>query len=226
MTRPFRVVTAIARKDILIEWRTKTGLLSALVFAVLILAVQYVARDPTAVSALDIAPAALWITFSFATMIGLNRAFWLERRHRTLDAILLTGASPNAVFAGKFLANLWFVGTVELISIPLFVLFYNVPIWRQLPILLLVIFMATIAIVAIGTVLSSLAVQTPFAELLLPMVLLPFLVPPVVAGVQITARLLAERPLSEISGWLKLLGGFDVLFVGVCMLLFEATLRE
>jgi heme exporter protein B len=71
---------------------------------------------------------------------------------------------------------------------------------------------------------SSIVVQTGFAELMLPVLLLPFTVPPVVAAVQMTARILVDRPLSEMMGWFKLLAAFDLVFVAMPVLLFSATL--
>ena len=132
----------------------------------------------------------------------------------------------QAVFFGKLASNLVFVGTVELVSLPLFILFYDVPIVRGLPALLGITAMATVAFVAVGTLLSSMVVRTRFAELMLPLLLLPFLVPPVVGAVQATARILADRPLSEVQGWLKLLAAFDIVFVTISTFLFEATLEE
>lgn len=216
----------IAAKDISIELRTRTAFLSALVFAILVLAILFFARDPTAVSANDVAPGALWVTFTFAAMIGLNRAFLLEKENAAIDALILTGVPKTAIFIGKALGNLAFVFMVELVSLPLFVLFYNLDILAQLPSLILVIVMATVAFVSVGTLLSSMVVRTRFAELMLPLLLLPFLVPPIVSAVQATSRILAGRPLSEVSGWLNLLGGFDVAFVTLSILLFEATLAE
>jgi heme exporter protein B len=221
-----RAAWHIALKDIAIEWRTKTAFASGLVFAVLVLAVLFFSRDPTAVSSQDIAPGALWVTFTFAAMLGLNRAFLLEREMRALDGILLTPAPKAAIFWGKFGANLVFVGTIEAISLPLFVLFYDVPIWLRLGELVLVIAMATIAFVAVGTLLSAMAVRTRYAELMLPLLLLPFLVPPLVGGVQLTARLLEGRPLSDLGGWLRLIGAFDVAFVTLAALLFQVVLDE
>jgi len=217
---------AIAVKDIAIEWRTKTAFASGLVFAVLVLAVLFFSRDPTAVSSQDIAPGALWVTFTFAAMLGLNRAFLLEREMHGLDGILLTPVPRSAIFWGKFGANLVFVGTIEAISVPLFVLFYDVPIWLRFPELVLVIAMATIAFVAVGTLLSAMVVRTRYAELMLPLLLLPFLVPPLVGGVQLTARLLEGRPLSDLGGWLKLIGAFDIAFVTLSALLFQVVLDE
>lgn len=216
----------IAAKDIRIEWRTRTAVISALVFAILVLSILYVARDATAVPALALAPSALWVTFSFAAMIGLNRAFLTENELGAMDAIRLSGVSPSALFLGKFGSNLAFVGAVEGFGIPIFVLFYDVPIGAHLPALLLVTVMTTVAFVSVGTLLSAMVVQTRFAEVMLPVLLLPFLIPPVVAAVHLTAVLLGGRPLSAGLGWLKLLAAFDVAFVTLSTLLFEATLSE
>ena len=221
-----RVVWAIIAKDAMVEWRTKTAFLSAMVFAILVLSILFFARDPTAVSSLDVAPGALWVTFTFAAMVGLNRAFLLERENGAMDGMLLTPIPRTAIFVGKMGGNLLFVALVEAISIPLFILFYNVSLAGRLPQLILVTAMATVAFVAVGTLLSAMVVRTRFAELMLPVLLLPFLIPPVVGAVQVTARILAGRPLSEMMGWLKLLAGFDIVFCVLTVLLFEATLDE
>lgn len=226
MTDLLRVVAAIVVKDLTVEWRTRTALVSSISFAVLVLMVLYVARDTATVSALDIAPSALWVTFSFGAMVGLNRAFLLERDNRAMDAIRLTRAPLTSVFVGKLVANLAFVGLVELISLPIFVLFYDVPILNRFPELILVTVMATVAFVTVGTLLSAMVVQTRFAHMMLPVLLLPFLVTPIVGAVQMTAALLAGRPLSDVMGWLKLLAAFDIAFVAVSILLFEAALTE
>ena len=226
MREILRGALAIAAKDLAIEWRTKTAFVSSMTFAVLVLAVLFFARDPTVVGAVDVAPGSLWVTFTFAAMIGLNRAFLLERENRAMDGILLTPVPRAAVFVGKLLANLVFVGTVEAVSLPLFILFYDVSIGRGLPALVLVIAIATVGFVALGTLLSAMVVRTRFAELMLPLLLLPFLVPPIIGAVQVTASILAHRPLSEVAGWLKLLTAFDIVFLTVCTLLFERTLEE
>lgn len=221
-----RVVWAIIAKDAMVEWRTKTAFLSAMVFAILVLSILFFARDPTAVSSLDVAPGALWVTFTFAAMVGLNRAFLLERENGAMDGMLLTPIPRTAIFVGKMGGNLLFVALVEAISIPLFILFYNVSLAGRLPQLILVTAMATVAFVAVGTLLSAMVVRTRFAELMLPVLWLPFLIPPVVSAVQLTARILAGRPLSEMMPWLKLLAGFDIVFCVLTVLLFEATLDE
>jgi heme exporter protein B len=216
----------IAAKDVRLEFRTRTAFVSALVFTALVLAIFNFARDPSAVAAVDLAPGILWITFTFAGLLGLNRAFALERENRTIDALMLAPASRTALYLGKLFANLVFVGVVEAIALPLFALFFNVPLLPILAPLAGVVALATLGFVALGTLLSSIAVNTRFAELMLPVLMLPFLVPPVTAAVQLTARLFAARPVAELTAWLKLLVGYDIVVLVTAILVFDYTLDE
>lgn len=226
MANIVRLALAVAEKDIRVELRSRTALLSALVFAALVLVVFNFARDPTALSATVLAPSALWVTFALAAMVTLNRAFNIERENAALDGLLLAPVPREALFLGKLLANLAFVGTVELVTLPLFTLFFNVSLWEVLPGIVGVAVLATIGFVAVGTIFSAMAVRTRFAELMLPVLLLPFMVPPLIGAVQVTSRLLAERPLSEMLGWLRLLALYDVVFVTLCTLAFSAVVDE
>lgn len=226
MPEVIRLALAIAAKDIRVELRSRTALVSALVFAALVLVIFNFARDPTALSATDLAPSALWVTFALASMVALNRAFTIERENGALDGLLVAPVSREAIFVGKLLANLAFVGTVELVTLPLFTLFFNVSLWTVLPGVLGVAALATVGFVAVGTIFSAMAVRTRFAELMLPVLLLPFMVPPLIGAVQVTTRLLAGRPLSEMLGWLRLLALYDVVFVTLCTLVFSAVVDE
>ena len=67
----------VARKDLAIEFRTRTAFLSALVFALLGVTIFYFAWDATAVAAADLAPGVLWVIFTFA---GAARAAALVRQ--------------------------------------------------------------------------------------------------------------------------------------------------
>ena len=105
-----RLALAVAAKDIRAELRSRTALVSALAFAALVLVVFNFARDPTAVTSVDLAPSALWVTFAFGAVIALNRAFNVEREHGAIDGLLLAPIPREALYAGKVLANLAFVG--------------------------------------------------------------------------------------------------------------------
>lgn len=226
MARALRLALIIAGKDIRMELRTRTSLLSAAVFASLTLLVQNFARDPTAVSTLDLAPSVLWVTVAFAAVVAMNRAFTVERENAAFDGLLLAPVPREVLYLGKYLANLAFVLLVEAIALPLFVLFFNVGLGHALPGLLATMLLATTGFVAVGTVFSAMVVKTRFAELMLPVLLLPFMVPPLIFAVKTTVPLFAGRPLSEVLPGLRFLAIYDVVFLTLALLLFPAVVDE
>ena len=215
---------AIASKDLLVEFRSRTAVLAVAVFVVLVLVVFNFGRDPTAVSNIDLAPSILWVTFTFAAMLALNRAFQIELENQALEGLLLAPIDRGSIYLGKLTANLLFVAIIEVIGVPLIALFFNVRI--LLAPLVVVIALTTVGFVAVGTLFSAMTVRTRFAELLLPVLLLPFLILPLTWAVAATVRVLADRPLSEIAGWLKMLAVYDVVFLTLALLLFSATVTE
>jgi heme exporter protein B len=216
----------IARKDLTIEFRTRTAFLAVLVFAILGVAIFYFAWDVTAVAAMDLAPGVLWVIFTFSGLLSLQRSFGVELADRAMDVLLLSPVDREAIFLGKALANLIFVSGVQLLTIPSVALLYNLPLGRALPILFAIALLAAVGLVAIGTLFSAMAANTRLAELLLPMLSLPFFVPVVYGAAQATSTLLAGRPISEAWPFLKLLIAFDVVFLTACTLAFPFTLEE
>lgn len=221
-----RAALAIAAKDLRIEWRHRTAFATAVVFAVLVLLVFVFARDQGSVSLGTLAPIVLWVMLAFASIVTLNRAFLLERENQALDGILLAPVSPVALFLGKWLANLALVLVVEVVALPLWVLFFNVePTGRLLGVGAVAI-LASVGFVAPGTLMSAMAVRTRFAELLLPVLLLPFVIPPLFFAAQATVHLLSNAPLGDLWGWLRLLALYDIAFLTLAVLLFPSVMDQ
>lgn len=228
-TPPGILATAwlVARKDLTIELRTRSAFLAAVVFALLAVVIFRFAWDPTAVAAIDLAPGVLWTIFVFSGLLGLHRSFGVEQADRAVDALLAAPVSREAIFLGKALANLAFVAAVQLVTVPAVALFYDLPVaGGELPVLLLIALLAAVGLVAVGTLFSAMTVNTRLAELLLPMLALPFFVPVVTPAALATARILAGRPLAEVAPMLRLLGSFDLVFLVACTLAFPFTLEE
>ena len=217
---------AIARKDMLIELRSRSVILSALAFAVLAITIFFFAWDPTAVASIDLAPGVLWVIFTFSGLLGLHRSFGVEQPTRAMDALLAAPVSREAIYLGKLIANLGFVIVVQAISLPAVALLYNVPIGAYVWPLIGVVLLAAVGLVAVGTLFSSMAVSTRLAELLLPLLALPFFIPVILPAAQATARLMSGRPVSEVSGYISILGSFDIVFLVVCTLLYPYTLEQ
>lgn len=226
--RPTLLATSwlIARKDLAIEFRTRTAFLAVLLFAVLGVAIFYFAWDATAVSALDLAPGVLWVIFTFSGLLSLQRSFGVEQADRAMDGLLVSPIDREAIFLGKALANLVFVAGIQAITIPAVALLYNLPLGTTLPILYAIALLAAVGLVAVGTLFSAMAANTRLAELLLPMLSLPFFVPVVYGAAQATATLLAGRPTAEAWPMLKLLSAYDIVFLTACTLAFPFTIEE
>ncbi len=216
----------IARKDMSIEFRTRSAFLSAVVFALLSIVIFFFAWDATAVSAIDLAPGVLWVIFTFSGLLGMHRSFGVEQPDRAIDGLLASPVARESIFLGKALASLVFVGAVQVIAIPAVSLFYNLPLAGVALPLAMVALLAAIGLVAVGTLFSAMAVNTRLAELLLPMLALPFFVPIVIPAAQVTAKLMSGRPVGDAVAWLKLLLAFDIVFVVACTLAYPFTLEE
>ncbi len=216
----------IARKDLLIEFRTRSGFLSATVFALLSIAIFRFSWDPTIVASVDLAPGVLWVIFTFSGLLGLNRAFGVEQADRALDGLLASPVSREAIFAGKALGNLMFVLAVQLLALPTLALFFGLPVGPEWLGVVAVALLAAIGFVAVGTLFAAVASNTRLAEMLLPMLALPFFVPVLIPAAQATSKLLAGLPLNDVVAELKILGAFDIVFVAACTLAFPFTLEE
>ncbi len=217
---------AIASKDVLIELRSRSVIFSALAFAVLSITIFFFAWDPTAVASIDLAPGVLWVIFTFSGLLGLHRSFGVEQHTGAMDALLAAPIEREAIFLGKLFANLAFVLAVQAISLPAIALLYNVPVEGYVAPLVGVVVLASIGLVAVGTLFSSMAVSTRLAELLLPLLALPFFVPVILPAAQATARLMAGRSITEVAGYLQILSAFDVIFLVMCTLLYPYTLEQ
>jgi heme exporter protein B len=216
----------LARKDMAIEFRTRTAFFSALVFAVLALCIFYFAWDQSIVAPSELAPGVLWVVLTFSALLGLQRSFGLEEHDRGIDALLVSPVSRESIYLGKAIGNFLFLAAIQAVTIPALALFYNLPVGRPLLLVAGIVMLAMIGIVAVGTLFSAMAVNTRLAELLLPMLSLPFFVPVLMSAAQAAGRTLAGRPLAESAPYLKILIAFDLVFLVACTLAFPFTLEE
>lgn len=143
-----------------------------------------------------------------------------------MDALLVAPVPREAIFLGKALANFAFVVGVQLVALPAVALFYNLPLAVVAGPLAAVMLLAAVGLTCVGTLFAGITSNTRMAELLLPVLALPFFVPIVLPAAQMTAKLLAGRPFDESLGWLRILLAFDIVFLYACMLAFPFTLED
>lgn len=221
----FTKIWYIAWKDIKAEWRTRDIFSSMFIFTLLVIVIFNFAIDP-GTDPQTVLPGVLWIAFTFAGILGLNRSFMLERENDAFQGLLLCPVDRGAIYLGKMLGNFLFLSFVELIALPTFIIFFNLNILTLLPRLSLVILLSTIGFISVGTLFSAMSVSTKTREVMLPILLFPVVIPVIIGAVRATDRILAQKPLSDISPWLNLLIAFDIIFIVASFLTFEFVVEE
>jgi len=219
----FRKVWAIARKDLLIELRSRDVISSAVVFTLLVLLIFNFALDLTGDVVRAVAPGVLWVTFIFAGMLTLGRTFARERERGALQGLMLAPLDRGALFLAKLLVNLILLGIVEAAALPAFVALYNLNL-RPIPVLAVVL-LGTLGFAAVGTLFAAVAANTRAREALLPLLLFPVLVPVIIGAVKATGETLPGTPAAG-PPWLNLLIAFDAIFLALAYLLFEYVIEE
>jgi heme exporter protein B len=217
------VLRATLAKDLRLEWRSKDAINSMLFFALLVVVVFSFSFDPTAEESRRIAGGLIWVSFLFAAVVALNQTWARELRNQVLDAYRISPAPANALFLAKAIGNFLFVGVLEALMAPLFMVFYNLrpigPAWE----LAVVAALATWALVVNGTFFAAISIRTRSREVMLPLILFPISIPALYAMVAATTAILAGD--ASPFYWLKLLGVYDVVFTTACLLLFETVLN-
>jgi heme exporter protein B len=217
------ITLATLTKDIRLEWRSKDALNSMLFFSLLVVVIFSFSFDPLAEESRHIVGGLIWVGILFAAVVALNQTWARELRNQVLDAYRVSPAPANALFLGKALGNFIFVGLLEALMAPLFIIFYNLravgPGWELIPIAVF----GTWALVVNGTFFAAISVRTRSRELMLPLLLFPISIPAVIAMVAGTTAILSGEDPARF--WIILLLTYDVVFTTACLALFEIVLR-
>jgi heme exporter protein B len=219
-----RSMSAIIWKDLAAELRSRELLSAMLVFALLVILIFNFALELDANARATVTAGVLWVSFAFAGTLGLNRSMAMEKDRGCLDGLMLAPVDRSAIYFGKAIGNLIFMLIVEAIVLPVYSILYSVNLF--IPGLLLVILLGSIGYVAVGTLLSSMAVQTRTRDVLLPILLFPLVIPILIAAVKGSTGFLQGIDLVDIRPWLNLLFVYDVIFTAIAFMVFDYIVEE
>src|SRR5207247_9444972 len=120
-----RPVIAIVFKNIVTEMRSNESVSTMLLFDVLVLTIFSFAFEPSSIERSLIAPGTLWVAFSFAAILGLNRSLAMEIDNDCLQGLLLAPVDRGNLYIGKVASNFTFMMIAEVIVLLIFVIFNN-----------------------------------------------------------------------------------------------------
>jgi heme exporter protein B len=219
-----QAIWLIVAKDFAIERRSRQMLTAMLVFSILVILIFNFALELDARARLNTTAGILWATFAFAGTLGLNRSMALEAENKSMDGLLTAPIERSAIYFGKFIGNLLFMVIVEAITLPIYSVLYNVNLFE--PRLLGVLLLGSIGYAGVGTLLSSMAVQTRTRDLLLPVLLFPIVIPLLVAAVRASSGILNGSPIDFIFPAVNLMIVFDLVMIALAYMFFDYIVEE
>jgi heme exporter protein B len=225
--RFLRQSLTIAVKDLRSEWRTKEALNASTAFSLVILVLFSFIFDSASPDFREMTGGLLWMVYAFAGVLLLNRSFARETVNDCLDGLLAAPLSAAALFTGKALANFILLMAIELISLPVFALFYGVHWVAVFQPLLFVMVLGTWGLTVIGTAFSALTLNLRLRELMLPTMIFPLMIPALMSAMTLTTDLLSGVPIGKDNMiWIRVLVAFDFIFTIVAASVIDSVLLE
>ncbi len=217
---------ALLGKDLRVELRTMRSLPAMALFAITVFVVFRFGLDRTGLEG-ELAAGVLVVTLLFAAILAINRLFVAERDEGGFELVRLAPLDRTVLYAAKASALLIYLVALELIALPVFALFF-LDSAAALPPLVPVLLLADVGLALIGTLISTIATMSSARDLLAPLILLPLLVPLVIAAAGAAEPVLrAGGPEYERFGtWLAVLGLYDGVFALVGYAVFDFVLED
>lgn len=224
---PWRAAfAAILAKDLRSELRTLRSLPAMVLFGVTTFVIFHFGLDRNSLSG-GLAAGVLWATLLFAAILGINRLYVAERDEGGFEAIRLAPIDHTSLLAAKAVALLIYMLALELVTVPVFALFFLDSAAALGP-LCAVLLLVNVGLAATGALISSMAVNSRARDLLVPLLLLPLVVPLMIAATGASQHLLeAGGPAYDRFGsWLAVLGLYDLVFGLVGYAVFDFLLED
>ncbi|RDI96013.1 cytochrome C biogenesis protein [Meiothermus sp. QL-1] len=214
----------LAWRDLVLEFRGRTGLFSVVFFLVVMLFVLALAFGPAPQELRKAAPGVLWVALAFAGSLLAGRAFGLEVEDSTLDDLLLLPGSREWIYFGKLLFQLVLLLGVGLVLLVLAGGLFHLPLqpWGWY---VLVLLLGSLGYAAITTFYAAMLARLRGREVLLPLLVFPLVIPVVLAAMRFTQSLAEGVPVGEVLDWLRLLLVFDAIYVTAAAMLFPHVLE-
>lgn len=223
----FMQYKTLLMKDLRQEFRTREMLTSMGIYALLVLIVYGAALAQTSQTfdILQMSGGLLWALIVFTSLLGLNRSFTAEKEQGCLEGILLVPLDRSVVFLAKATSNLLFLLVVEIITVPLFYFFFLTSTTPTASFWLIIVplVVGTIGVAGIGTLLSTITINTRGKDVMLAVLFIPLIFPLLYACVSATTAVIVggDMYLDTFFQSLALAGGYDVIMVLLSWVLYD-----
>ncbi len=216
----------LIKKELLIELRSKQILVSMAAFGLSVVLIFAFSFSVSQSILETFAPGLFWVLILFTSVLGLHRLFDYEKEFDAFSLVIGAPVDRGTIYISKWISGWIYLVVAEIIIIPLFVLFLQLR-WTQ-PILpgIGILFLGNSGIMAIGALISGLAMRARMSEVLLPVLLFPLVTPVLIAVTKATTAYLNAQPFILWQFWVLILASFTVIFGLLGYLLFDHVTEE
>jgi heme exporter protein B len=217
---------AILAKDLRVELRTLQSLPAMALFALTTFVLFRFGLDRESLEG-SLAAGVILATVLFAAILAINRIFVAERDEGGFDAIRLAPVDPSALYAAKATALVIYLVALEAVALPAFG-FLFLDEWAGLAPLAGVLLLADVGLAATGVLVSAIGTNSRARDLLVPLLLLPLVVPVMIAAAGAAEPLLAAGGPSydEVGKWLAILALYDLVFLAIGYAVYDFLLED
>lgn len=215
---------AVAWKDLRTERRSMANFSGVLFLALLMLLLFGFALGPDAQALKDATAGVIWLSVLFSGVLAFNRSYQVELDDGAFETLLLYPGARWPIFVGKLIANLAFILAVELVVVPLAAVLFHSDFASAILGVSAVLLLGTIGFVTLGTFYAAVASRTRAREVLLPLLLLPMLVPVLIAAAKATMALMTGDVMGDALSWIRLLVAFDLIFFTASVAVYDVVI--
>ncbi len=221
-----RAIGLIFKKDILIEWRSKSRLTGMSCYAITLLMLFAFAVGPDPVMLQKHASAYVWMSVVTVSTLLLSQSFQNELESDALEGLLLVPVPPAAIYYGKALSNFVWILLLEIISLPFAVLLFQLDLTSEPLMFTAVFLLGAGGVAAPGTLYAGLTGRLAAQQLMLPVLLFPLLIPTVLSAVKATNLIITHDPFDQISAWFAVMCAFNAIYWTLCGVMFSKVVDE
>ena len=173
MTSGLGAALAIAKKDILIQFRKKFEAFSMFLFALIaVLAFSFALVTDGSVPQ-DVGSAMLWVIIFFTGMFGFAPIFLSESETGTLRGLATAPIPAWSVYLGKVVYGFILMGMVEIFLVPIISVLFGFSFMNDIPLLLATMCVGTLDLAAVGSMASALTMPSESKATVFPLVYFP-----------------------------------------------------
>lgn len=216
----------IVRKDLVTEFRARRAWPTMILLGIVVGLVFSVQMDLLPEQKQRVVGGLVWLAVFFAGITAIDRSFASESENACWEGLKLYPISPVTVYFAKLMVNAVALAVLQCLLFPLFFMLSGLPLLARPGELLLIVVLGNLGIAAVGTLLSALATGIGQGGSSLVLLVLPLVIPVLLAAAEST-RLLVE---GQVDGtwwrWIQLMAAFAVVFVTAGAVLFENVIED